>query len=306
MHSMVRSVSILSVLFSAWVMAGPGICDTSVGVGETGADCALRETTSAQDRSGQATIEIRSEPSGASVYLDGEPKGQTPLTIPGVSLGPHSLELRLKGYPDFPTTIQVAEKNEPFTFRMVKPAILRVSSSVPQVEVWIEEHNYGRTTLQQPLQPGQYSVLLKKNLYFDSLVVVNIVEGQDLDLQVDLEPLPVTLDIEVEPIAAGVTVGVIGLQTQDGKASLSLRPGKHILTVSLNGYETQRLEINLEPGKSQRVPVKLEKQTSSKLVYYLVGGGVVGGLIYWLVIDHDGEVTVDKWGRPPAFPDPTK
>jgi hypothetical protein len=44
------------------------------------------------------TLEISSSPPDAQVFLDNQYKGMTPLTIPEVPPGNHSLELRLKGY----------------------------------------------------------------------------------------------------------------------------------------------------------------------------------------------------------------
>lgn len=305
---LVHSVISLSTLLSTWAIADPAALVRGEGWHNVGVVSVRCEVVSGQDRAGQATIEIRSVPSGASVYLDRNPKGQTPVTITGVSLGPHSLELKMKGYPDFPTTIQVAEKNEPFTFRMIKPAVLKVNSRVPQVEVWIEDQNYGNTPLYQQLQPGQYTVLLRKNPYPDSLVVVNLLEGQDLDLQVDLKPLPVTLEIDLEPPAATVLVDSTGLQVQNGKASMSIRPGKHTLRVFLDGYESQNLDLNIEPGKSQRIQVRLAVKTSSNLIYYLAGGGaaIVGGYLIYKKLIEPTEVLPPKDGRPPNFPDPNR
>ena len=47
---------------------------------------------------GSATLTILTEPPMAKVYLDGELKGDSPLTIEDISAGKHTLELRKDGY----------------------------------------------------------------------------------------------------------------------------------------------------------------------------------------------------------------
>jgi hypothetical protein len=304
MKFLMYSVIALGVLLPMWAIAGPAVPRSGQALRVSDVMPIHSETASGHDRARQDTIEIRSIPSGASVFLDGNPKGQTPVRIPGVSLGPHSLELKMKGYFDFPTTIQVAERNEPFIYTLRQPAILRVNSNVPYAEVWIEDQNYGTTPFEQPIEPGKYSVRLISK-YVDSVVVVRLVEGKQEEVVVNVVPPPVMLEIEVVPPTAGVTVDNTGLQVQDGKASMTIQPGKHTLTVALAGYSTEKREMVLEPWKNYKELVMLGKEKPSNLIYYLAGGGAVLGGILYFVLSINGDTT-DPYGRPPSFPDPTK
>jgi hypothetical protein len=54
------------------------------------------------------TLSITTSPPGATVYIDGEIKGVTPATIPGLSAGNHSVLLILAGYNTLNTTIAVS------------------------------------------------------------------------------------------------------------------------------------------------------------------------------------------------------
>ncbi|NQE04906.1 hypothetical protein C5S32_03450 [ANME-1 cluster archaeon GoMg1] len=53
------------------------------------------------------TIAVSSSPSGANVYLDDTYKGITPLTITDVSTGTHTIKVKLDGYQDWSTSMQV-------------------------------------------------------------------------------------------------------------------------------------------------------------------------------------------------------
>jgi hypothetical protein len=56
---------------------------------------------------GYGGLSITTSPPGATVYIDGEVKGVTPATVPGLSEGKHSVLLVLAGYTSLNTTINV-------------------------------------------------------------------------------------------------------------------------------------------------------------------------------------------------------
>jgi len=75
----------------------------------------LQPTATGTVQPGQTTVvageygslSITTSPPGATVYIDGEVKGVTPATIPGLSAGKHSVLLNLTGYTLLNTTITV-------------------------------------------------------------------------------------------------------------------------------------------------------------------------------------------------------
>jgi|GEM_PF-6138639 len=68
---------------------------------------------------GTGSLDVRSDPPGATVYIDGEDRGATPLTITGMAPGSHRLELTLNGYHDHFTMVTIsAGKTERYTARL--------------------------------------------------------------------------------------------------------------------------------------------------------------------------------------------
>jgi hypothetical protein len=53
-------------------------------------------------------LQITSSPSGASVYFDGKLKGTTPLTLTGLSPGPHEILLSRAGSKDYAAPVPIA------------------------------------------------------------------------------------------------------------------------------------------------------------------------------------------------------
>jgi hypothetical protein len=69
------------------------------------------------------SLSVTTSPSGAQVYIDGELKGITPATIPGLSSGKHAVLLVVPGYIDLKTTITVsAGKTTEYSTALTLPA----------------------------------------------------------------------------------------------------------------------------------------------------------------------------------------
>jgi hypothetical protein len=54
------------------------------------------------------TIQISSQPAGATIFVDNACRGITPLTIPSIETGTHSLVIKLGGYNDYSTPFTIA------------------------------------------------------------------------------------------------------------------------------------------------------------------------------------------------------
>jgi len=74
-----------------------------------------------------ASVEIISVPSGASVFLDNALQGITPLTLPSVPVGKHTLSIRMTGYSDYSTMIQLS----PGQSALISAALTPVPTPTP-------------------------------------------------------------------------------------------------------------------------------------------------------------------------------
>ncbi|MCK9590960.1 MAG: PEGA domain-containing protein [Methanoregula sp.] len=69
------------------------------------------------------SLSVTTSPPGAQVYVDGELKGNTPATIPGLSAGKHAVLLVIPGYLDLNTTVVVsAGKTTEYSTALTQPA----------------------------------------------------------------------------------------------------------------------------------------------------------------------------------------
>jgi hypothetical protein len=58
--------------------------------------------------SGAGSLQILSRPSGATVFVDGQTVGRTPLVISNVRIGAHDIRLELTGFRRWATSVQVS------------------------------------------------------------------------------------------------------------------------------------------------------------------------------------------------------
>jgi PKD repeat protein len=72
----------------------------------------LTQPTTGAQLPGTGILIVSSNPAGANVYIDGKNEGKTPLTIPDVAAGQHTLLLTLQGYTDASRAVDVNAASE--------------------------------------------------------------------------------------------------------------------------------------------------------------------------------------------------
>ena len=96
---------VLCLLTLALLSAG---CTAPTTTDQSGASLLGKATPTPTPTPGYGSVMITSDPWGATVYLDGEPKGTAPLTLTNVPAGKHALLVTMLGYLDSNSTITVA------------------------------------------------------------------------------------------------------------------------------------------------------------------------------------------------------
>jgi hypothetical protein len=69
-------------------------------------------TQAGGSQTGSGTLTIRSTPLGATVYIDGDSKGTTPLQLQNVPAGSHKILLTMQGYGDSSQTVEMTDGSD--------------------------------------------------------------------------------------------------------------------------------------------------------------------------------------------------
>ncbi len=142
-------------------------------------------------------ITVNSEPAGATVLLNEEEKGVTPLELSSLPFGKYLLKLRMKGYQDAQQEVeisdQITELNVPVTLEKAQPQVgtLIVDSNPSGAFIIIQSRVLGVTpkTLNNQ-KPGTLDITLKKDGYREYSGSVQVTAGKKATFSGLLEEIP--------------------------------------------------------------------------------------------------------------------
>lgn len=145
------------------------------------------------------TISLHSEPEGAEIYLDGWYYGITPMTIGGITEGPHTAELKKDGFTDYTASVTIIENTvTPVTYTMKsakgspkKTGTLIFASSPAGALVFIDSVKRGTTPVTvTDLNTDVHQVKLTYEGYQDYLGSVTLSDGETRTFDIPMEHLP--------------------------------------------------------------------------------------------------------------------
>jgi TonB family protein len=116
-------------------------------------------------------LRVVTQPSGATVILNGQTRGATPLELPELALGAHEVKLELRGFtPAAQRVLLTAEAPQAeVTVTLARSApvtgMAEIHSTPPGALVRVDGIAVGQTPLRQPLRVGEHAVELVKDGY---------------------------------------------------------------------------------------------------------------------------------------------
>ncbi len=278
---------------------------------------------------------LETNPGGASVKMDGTDMGQTPLRKE-IMIGQHRFEISKAGYEPLGFVSNVTNQNI-YEKKELKPQMYDISvisnprgaqillNELPQgsapatlqvrpgLKYTLEIQNEGQklSTTFEPAGSGAVSADFGTNqIQYAGPVVQtskaseSATRGNEEKPPAQASPTKTFLEIVVEPEDAAIVVDGSAVIPAAGLARVEVEPGKRIILASKSGYESGQFVVDVNPGETRRVPVKLNEESSSRWWLYAGGAVLVGGAAYLLLAKGKEEPTVvaDPYGSPPVFP----
>ena len=150
-------------------------------------------------------LSVTSEPPGATVLVDDQDRGVTPLEVPELPFGKHVVKVSLKGYQEMQQEIDLtaesAEVHLPVALEKatVQMGTLVVDSDPTGAFIIVNNRSLGTTPKTLPNQrPGKLSVTLKKDGFRDYTETVRINAGKSTSVRGTLQEIP--KQVVVEPV----------------------------------------------------------------------------------------------------------
>jgi sugar lactone lactonase YvrE len=197
------------------------------------------------------SMAVSSSPSGAKVYLDGEPKGQTPIEISQVSVGNHQLRLSLRGYRDWMD--QVAVEPGGRVSRQVALALMAgwvwVASEPAGATATIDGRLIGQTPLERiELPAGEHRLNLVKDRFASADATFTVADNDETRLAYTLDQTSFMVDINSQPTAARLYIDGT-LRGATPLKALDLPVGEHKIKLFKNRYAPYEGKLTLKAGK---------------------------------------------------------
>jgi hypothetical protein len=224
------------------------------------------------------TLTLESTPPGSDVFVDGQPKGKTPITIP-VAAGKHEIRLARRGVNHVvPVVVEAGKAHvERHTWSNVKPAGgLRVTSTPPGAAVLVDGKPQGQTPIELPdLAVGRHTVVIQGR-GGSIRRTVRVTAGEQAAVDVELfsgflkvfAPVELQLSVRGRPLASA------------GGDAIMLPAGTHeILAVNVPlGYRGTHT-ISIEPGQTANLTIEPTGRLSLNAVPWaevVIDGASVG------------------------------
>jgi formylglycine-generating enzyme required for sulfatase activity len=215
---------------------------------------------------GWGVVSVTSEPAGAQLIVNGEPRGVTPLKAE-IMAGAHPVELRLEGFKPWTTDIQV-KANEPLELGPVKLGLpdgrLAVRSDPPGASVSVAGVYRGQTPLELELRPDlDHTIVLTRAGYESITRQVSLSAGEQRTLSLPLSGVFGEVAVRAQPADAQLFID--GKPSGAANQTLKLVATTHEIEIRKAGFVDFKTSVTPRPGVQQRVDATLLTPEQSRI-----------------------------------------
>lgn len=207
------------------------------------------------------TLIVKTEPDGATVFVDAKNYGLTPIEIGDLEIGEHEIVISKDGYAQIIKKIDVGE--EPYTLEEILTKAISevfINTNPKGVKVIISGKEMGVTPLTlKDINPGRYFVTFKAIGYEDMTKSIEVKEGLNT-FNFNMVQLNHALIVDSEPKNAKVYIDDVFKGTTPLEIRNLTPEKKYKLRIEYEGYLPYLTEVNMPKDGSIFLPlIKLIK-----------------------------------------------
>ncbi len=206
-------------------------------------------------------LAVTSTPSEATVVIDGDEAGKTPLQPVKLKAGVHKLQLRARRYEVFESTVEIEGKDELQTLEVeLKPAwaAITIDSNPPGATLKVDGEARGKTPITEDIGAGNRSLVLELEGYQSWQKSLQVVSQQPQTLpKVQLEKALGKLRVSSNP--AGASVSAAGDYRGRTPLTITLTPNKDTdVKIAKAGHKLVTRSASVASGDQENFSVELE------------------------------------------------
>ncbi|MBN2545978.1 MAG: PEGA domain-containing protein [Spirochaetes bacterium] len=127
----------------------------------------------------QYRLTVNSNINGASVYINENKIGNTPLSTM-LQAGTYNVRVSHPGYTDYNSTINLNENKQIYANLQAMKHKLTINSNVNNASVYLNSNKVGNIPYSTFLSPGTYNILVRHHGYKDFNTTVNLMSDQTI------------------------------------------------------------------------------------------------------------------------------
>ncbi len=218
-------------------------------------DLSMRLVLPAGSASGVPRLTVSSQPSGATISIDGKELGGTPWSDE-LKVGEHRVSLHLDGFKDEERKVTMAAgRDADVTFTMTRapgPGKLRIETDPSDASVSVDGKKVGNSPYTGDVEPGDHVLDVSREGFSSLQQAISLEPGQQLSLRLALqqgsgERTPPLIAVASDP--PGAVLSVDGRVAGVTPIKVRSRPGPHDLRITLDGYIPRTGKVNLPDSK---------------------------------------------------------
>lgn len=207
-------------------------------------------------------ISIKSDPSGADVYVDNEKVGTTPYMMKKITIGNHVVELRKMGYENYADMVEITRGEINKQMEEVTLAVERIVmgtiaiySNPDDADIMVDGDYMGRTPQTFDIRAGEHEVALSKPGYTPVSKKVFVTEGITTNVNLFL---PVGRDIYITSDEEGDKIYVDGEYAGLSPLTKTLSYGTHEIKAERGSKTVTENIIVSQSGGDSTVELSFE------------------------------------------------
>ena len=248
-------------------------------------------------------LTLISDPIGAKVFLDGQLKGNAPISISDLPAKDYMVKLTLDHYEETTTRITIEYQQELNRRITLKPldGLLTVRTSPSNVDFVVNQKKYssGNSGLKIVSVPvGKHPLRFLKKGYEDSFQTINIGPEEEKFLEINLKKTPINL-------SSNPDVGFLTITTLNKFAKVKIKGVKEPQGLPLEFYELKYgsypLKMYRKGWEIKKETIEIKKQQTTRINVILMAKSRRKAVLYSLMYPGAGQIYADNKVKGIAF-----
>jgi len=146
------------------------------------------------------TLIVQSQPeNGANVFVDDELVGTTPYTKEMMPSGQYRVKIDKDLWLGAEEIITVYDEQTTDKTLLLTRNFATLKINAPEADIFVNDEFMGKDSYQKKLVKGQYNIKATKDKYHDATQSVHIIPGNDLNINLEPQPMLASLSVQSNP-----------------------------------------------------------------------------------------------------------